>query len=83
MQTKIPRKNGKGRCNDMLQRPSDRWPTGKPGLASIGLPLLLQHLDDAGEVFPTVPRNAVRRVDRAGHAAQWGAGFHGCGVFLG
>ena len=47
------------------------------------LPLFLQHLDHARKILPTVPRNAVRRVDGAGHAAQRGAGFHGGCVFLG
>src|SRR5574344_2675730 len=43
---------------------------------------LVQHLDDAREILATVPGNAVRGVDRTGHAPQWGAGLDGGGVFL-
>ena len=62
----------------MLQHPHCDRLTENPQLRL----LLLQHLDHARKILPTVPRNAVRRVDRAGHAAQGGAGFDGGGVFL-
>ena len=44
--------------------------------------LLLQHLDHTREILTAMPRNAVRRIDCARHAAQRSAGFDGGGVFL-
>ena len=70
--------NDNGCCNHMLQHPCCVGLKGKPALF-----LFLQHLDHARKILPAVPRNAMRRVNGAGHAAQRGAGFHGCGVFLG
>ncbi len=73
----VPNIMEKRRCNFKLQRPFGRRFTGKSVL-----PVFLQHLDHTRKVLSAMPRNAVRGVNRAGHAAQRGAGFHGSGVFL-
>ena len=51
-------------------------------VTAVVLPLFLQHLDYAGEVFCAMSAQAVRSVQRTGQAAQGGAGFDGGGVFL-